>query len=85
VTELRREEGTPAAGSSMSGPEAGMRAGRHRVGEKKIKILAEMLPKLQFYSRSTFLSSRTVTGGSNVRGKADPNWVRKVFNCLRSL
>jgi hypothetical protein len=25
-----------------------------------------------------------LTGGS-VRGKAGPNWVRKIFNCLRSL
>jgi hypothetical protein len=32
-----------------------------------------------------FLSSYNQTGGSDVRGKAVPNWVRKVFNCLRSL
>jgi hypothetical protein len=26
-----------------------------------------------------------MTGGSDVRGKADKNLVRKVFNCLHSL
>jgi hypothetical protein len=26
-----------------------------------------------------------MTGGFGVRGKAGPIWVRKVFNCLRSL
>jgi hypothetical protein len=44
-----------------------------------------MLSKLRFYGRSTFLSSCNPTGGSGVRGKVDPNWVRKVFNCLRFL
>jgi hypothetical protein len=42
-------------------------------------------PNCDFYSCSTFWSSRNLTGGSGVRGKAGPNWVRKVFNCLRSL
>jgi hypothetical protein len=32
-----------------------------------------------------FWSSRNLTSGSGVRGKAGPNWVRKVFNCLCSL
>jgi hypothetical protein len=31
-----------------------------------------------------FCSSRNLTGGSGVRGKAGLNWVRKVFNCLHS-
>jgi hypothetical protein len=26
-----------------------------------------------------------MTGGSGVRGKAGPIWVRKIFNCLRYL
>jgi hypothetical protein len=30
-------------------------------------------------------SSCNLAGGSGVRGKTDPNWVRKVFNCFRSL
>jgi cellobiose-specific phosphotransferase system component IIC len=33
----------------------------------------------------TFWSSRYLTGGFGVRGKAGPNWVRKVFNCVPSL
>jgi hypothetical protein len=32
-----------------------------------------------------FLSLYNLTGGSGVRGKAGPNCVRKVFNCIRSL
>jgi hypothetical protein len=32
-----------------------------------------------------FRSSHNLTGGSSVRGKAGPNWVKKVFNCFRSL
>jgi hypothetical protein len=37
--------------------------------------------------RFVFFSKKRshLTGGSGTRGKADPNWVRKVFNFLRSL
>jgi hypothetical protein len=31
---------------------------------------------------SLFWSSRNLTGGSGVSGKAGPIWVGKVFNCL---
>jgi hypothetical protein len=54
---------------AQSGTGVGMRG----VGEKNITFLAETLPNCDFYSRSTFLSSRNLTGGSGVRGKADPN------------
>jgi hypothetical protein len=35
------------------GPARVQRVGTHRVGEKKIKILVEKLPKLRFYRSST--------------------------------
>jgi hypothetical protein len=58
-------------------------------GEKVTRCFAETLSKLRFfvlhspYTLST--SKKHMTGESSVRGKVGPNWVRKVFNCLRSL
>jgi hypothetical protein len=58
-------------------------------GEKVTRCFAERFSKLRFFvlhSPSTLSTSKKhMTGGSSVRGKAGPNWVRKVFNCLRSL
>jgi hypothetical protein len=51
---------------------------------KKLCFWQKRSPNCDFYGRSTFLSSRSLTGGSGVRGKADPNWVSKIFNILRS-
>jgi hypothetical protein len=60
--------------------------GKHGVGDKKIMFLAETLPKIAISMVvPPFRSSCNLTGGSDVRGKAGPNWVRKVFNCLRFL
>jgi hypothetical protein len=47
---------------------------RSWVGEKQ-----KCSPNYDFYGRSTFWSSCNLTGGSDVRGKAGPIWVRKVF------
>jgi hypothetical protein len=52
---------------------------------KTLRIWHKCSPNCDFYGRSTFFSSSNLTGGSNIRGKADPNRVRKVFNCLRSI
>jgi hypothetical protein len=52
---------------------------------KKLRFWQKHFSNCDFYGRSTFLSSCNLTGGSDVRGKAGPNWVRKIFNCLRSL
>jgi hypothetical protein len=35
-----------------------------------------------FMAVSSFLSSCNLTGGTGVRGKVDPNWMGKVFNCF---
>jgi hypothetical protein len=61
------------------------RVGKHGVGDKKkLCFWQKRSPNCDFYGRSTFLSSRSLTSGSGMRGKADPNWVSKIFNCLRS-
>jgi hypothetical protein len=61
------------------------RVGRHGVGDKKIIFWQKRSPNCNFYNCSTFLSSRNPTGGSDVRGTVGPIWVKKIFNCLRSL
>jgi hypothetical protein len=52
---------------------------------KKLFFWQKRSPNCNFYNCSTFLSSRNPTGGSDVRGTVGPIWVKKVFNCLRSL
>jgi hypothetical protein len=56
---------------------------------KNITFLAETLSKLRLFGTSWSFHpihfQKHMTGGSGVRGKADPIWVRKVFSCLRSL
>jgi hypothetical protein len=65
------------------------RVGTCVVGEKKISFLADILSKLLFFGTSYSFHpihfQKHMTGGSGVRGKTGPIWVRKVFNCLRSL
>jgi hypothetical protein len=59
------------------------------VVRKTIRVWEKHSPNCDFlllHSPSTLSTSiNNMTGGSSVRGKADPIWVRKVFNCLRSL
>jgi hypothetical protein len=59
--------------------------GKVGLGDKNVTFLAETLLNYDFMVVPPFWSLCNLTGGSSVRGKADPNWVRKVFNCLRSL
>jgi hypothetical protein len=59
--------------------------GKVGLGDKNVTFLAETLLNYDFMVVPHFWSLCNLTGGSSVRGKADPNWVRKVFNCLRSL
>jgi hypothetical protein len=47
-------------------------------------FLQKRSPNCKFYGRPPFWSSCNLTGESDVRGKAGSNWMRKVFNCLRS-
>jgi hypothetical protein len=70
---------------------------RARFGWKKFSIvfapynmfLAETISKLRFsvlHNPSTLSTSKNIWQvGPRVRGKAGPVWVRKVFNCLRSI
>jgi hypothetical protein len=74
-----------ARGACVVGPILGKGVGRREVGAKDIMFLVETLPKLRFRDVPPFWSTHNLAGGSGVRGKADPIWVRKVFNCLRSL
>jgi hypothetical protein len=65
-------------------------AGMLSAGEKVTRCFAETLSKLRFFLYFIALTpchfqKKHMTGGSSVRGKTGPNWVRKVFNCLRSL
>jgi hypothetical protein len=46
-----------------------------RVGEKPIRLYINVLQIAISIVVPTFLSSYNLTGGSGVRGKADPNWV----------
>jgi hypothetical protein len=57
------------------------RAGTRGLGEKNNSFLAETLPKLSL----PIHSPKYMTGGSAVRDMMDPNWVRKVFQIIRSL
>jgi hypothetical protein len=45
-------------------------------GALQIAIFMVVLP---------FWSSCNLTDGSDLRGKAEPNWVRKILNCFRFL
>jgi hypothetical protein len=67
---------------------AGPEGTRRRVGwtwvRKTICFWQKRYPNCDFFVRSTFLSSRNLTGGSGVRRNVGPNWMRKVFNYLRS-
>jgi hypothetical protein len=68
------------------GPTWVNRVGKVMLGDKNIMFFGRNVPQIAvFIIVPPFLSSRNLTGGSGVRGKAGPNWVRKVFNCLRSL
>jgi hypothetical protein len=55
------------------------RVGRREVCEKNITFFFRFLWSFHL------LSSRNLTGGSDVRSKASPSWVRKVFNYFRFL
>jgi hypothetical protein len=57
-------------------------AGTSGVVRKIIHFGQKRSPSCDLYGRSTFLVVMQHDGGSGVRGKAGPNWVRKVFNCL---
>jgi hypothetical protein len=62
-----------AAWVSVGGPNVGIGVSRHGVGDKKICFWQKHSPNYNFYDRSTFLSSRNLTGGSGVKGKTGPN------------
>jgi hypothetical protein len=62
------------------------REGKAGVGEKRISFFGRNALQIVIVMVVPhFWSSGNMTGGSSVRGKAGPNWVRKVFNYLRSL
>jgi hypothetical protein len=48
------------------------------MGEKKIDFGRNALQIVIFIVVPPFRSSCNLTSGSGVRGKTDPNWVRKV-------
>jgi hypothetical protein len=84
---VRRRVGSQAAsaqwsaGGGVGGPGGYGGRVRPRTGEKKLYFGRNALQIAIF----PIYFQKHMTGGSNVRGKSDPNWVRKVFNCLRSL
>jgi hypothetical protein len=58
------------------------------VGEKKFVFGRNTLQIVIFLVLQSFHSihfEKQMTGGSDVRGKVGPIWVRKVFNCFHSL
>jgi hypothetical protein len=57
----------------VGGPSRYAGVGTWGMGKKRISFLAETFPKLQFLRLFHFLSSYNLTGGSGLRGKADPN------------
>jgi hypothetical protein len=62
-------------------------AGRTIIGSKIINFsfFRNVSQIAIFMVVPTFWSINYMTGESGVRGKTDPNWLRKVFNRLRSL
>jgi hypothetical protein len=60
--------------------------GKGCMGEKKHYDFGRSTPQIAiFIVALPFWSSYNLTGGSDVKGKADPNWMIKVFNYFRSL
>jgi hypothetical protein len=59
-----------------------VRAGSRGVGEKNITFFCR---NAYFIVLLPYPLQKHMTGGSDMRGKVGPIWVRKVFNCLRSL
>jgi hypothetical protein len=83
----RKPQGAPPARTGTGGgPKTGTR-GRVDMGwVRKKSLFGRNAPQIaSSMVVPPFWSSCNLTGGFGVRGKADPNWVRKVFNCLRSL
>jgi hypothetical protein len=73
------------AGTVGVGP-VGTAVGKAAYGCENKLLFGRNTPQIAiFMAVPPFLSSYNQTGGSDVRGKAVPNWVRKIFNCLRSL
>jgi hypothetical protein len=74
------------AESMIGGTGEYIRAGKTNTGDKNnLFFLQKCSPNCVFMVVPPFWSSCNLTSGSGVRGKAGLNWVRKVFNCLRSL
>jgi hypothetical protein len=72
--------------SWLGGPDKNRWAGTHAVGDKNITFFGRNAPQIAIsIVVPPFWSSCNLTGESDVRGKAGSNWVRKIFNCLRSL
>jgi hypothetical protein len=67
------EENRGRSTTTMAGVPSGYaRAGIAWVGEKISRFWQKRSPNCDFFGLSTFLSSRNLTGGSGVRGKAGP-------------
>jgi hypothetical protein len=73
-------------GKGKSGPKVGTGAGTCGVSEKNITFFGINTPRIAIFMVGLpFWSSCNLTGGFGVRGKANPNLVRKFFDCFCSL